>query len=76
MLRTQLIVVADAYAAARNRSRSRVSTVVLSSGRALDRIAEGGDLTTGSWEKAMDWFHRNWPEDVQWPHVVPRSGAQ
>jgi hypothetical protein len=71
-LRLQLIAVADAYGAARKRSRSRVSTIVFNAGLALDRIAGGGDLTTGNWERAMAWFSRNWPEGAEWPLGVAR----
>ena len=74
-LRTQLIAVADAYATARKLSRSRVSTIVFNAGMALDRIASGKDLTTGNWEKAMAWFHDNWPVDAEWPSNVPRFGG-
>lgn len=74
-LRTQLLTVADAYCAARKRSRARISTIVFNAGTALDRIAAGKDLTTGNWERAMAWFHANWPDDVEWPSEVQRPGA-
>ena len=72
-LRSQLIAVADAYGTARNLSRSRVSTIVFNAGMALDRIASGKDLTTGNFEKAMRWFHENWPEGALWPEGVKRG---
>jgi hypothetical protein len=71
-LRLHLIAVADAYCAARGRSRARVSTIVFNSGQTLDRIAAGKDLTTGNWERAMAWFHENWPEGAKWPREVSR----
>jgi hypothetical protein len=71
-LRVQLIAVADAYCRARKLSRSRVSTIVFNAGLALDRIASGKDLTTGSWERAMRWFSDNWPEGALWPPFAPR----
>ena len=74
-LRSQLIAVADAYCAARKLSRSRVSTIVFNAGLALDRIASGKDLTTGNWERAMAWFHDNWPDGVEWPEMAPRPAA-
>ena len=74
-LRSQLIAVADAYATARRLSRSRVSTIVFNAGLALDRIASGKDLTTGNWERAMRWFHENWPEGAEWPVAVARPVA-
>lgn len=71
-LRLKLITVADAYAKARKLSRARVSTIVFNAGLALDRIAAGKDLTTGNWERAMRWFHENWPEGAEWPRSVER----
>lgn len=71
-LRSHLIAVADAYCSARRLSRSRVSTIVFNAGLALDRIASGKDLTTGNWERAMAWFHDNWPEGAEWPAGAPR----
>lgn len=72
LLRLQLIAVADAYCRARKLSRGRVSTIVFNAGMALDRIASGKDLTTGSWERAMSWFSQNWPEGANWPADVGR----
>lgn len=71
-LRMQLIHVADAFAAARKLSRARVSTIVFKAGHAIDRIAAGRDLSTGNWERAMAWFHENWPEGAEWPPHVAR----
>ena len=57
-----LITTSDSYCEAVGLSRSRVSTLVFNDGKALDRIATGGDLNTRSYEKAMLWFASNWPE--------------
>ena len=53
--------------------RQRVSTIVLQRGATLQRIAEGkADVTTGTFEKAMQWFSDNWPDDTAWPDGVAR----
>lgn len=75
LLRSQLLTVADAYCAARGLSRARVSTIVFNAGLALDRIAAGKDLTTGNWERALAWFHENWPEGAEWPRGTSRPGT-
>lgn len=72
ILREQLLAVADAYCAARGLSRSRVSTLVFNAGMTLDRIALGGDLATGSFERAMMWFSENWPVGAVWPRGIGR----
>lgn len=71
-LRDKLLTVADAYAAARQLSRSRVSTIVFNAGLTLDRIASGRDLSTGNFERAMRWFSDNWPEGAVWPDKIAR----
>ena len=71
-LREQLLCVSERYSDTAGRARSRVSTIVLGSGRRLDAIAEGGDLATGTFERAMQWFSDNWPADAVWPTDVPR----
>jgi hypothetical protein len=67
-----LITTSDAFCEAKGLSRSRISTLVFNDGKALDRIAGGGDLNTRSYEKAMAWFAANWPEGVAWPEGVER----
>lgn len=71
-LRETLIIVANHYAQARRLSMSRVSTLVLNDGKALDRISSGGDLNTGSYERALEWFSANWPRGAAWPEGVER----
>ncbi|MGZ2476108.1 hypothetical protein ACVI1N_004399 [Sinorhizobium medicae] len=75
-LRQQIIVVADTFAQARGIGRKRVSTLVLNRGSKLDDIATGGDLATGTFERAMLWLSANWPEGAEWPAGVPRPAFQ
>jgi hypothetical protein len=72
-LREQLILVSDRFGDARKIGRQRVSTLVLNRGATLDLIAEGrSDLTTGVFERAMQWLSDHWPADTDWPDEVPR----
>lgn len=70
--REQLLTVASAYADARDISIARVSTIVFNHGRRLRSVAEGRDIRTGTFERAMLWFSRNWPADTEWPDGVSR----
>lgn len=74
-LREQLLALFDAFAEARRLSRSRISTLVFNGGHVIDRVAAGGDVTTGKFEDAVKWFSDNWPEDAVWPEGVARPGA-
>ncbi len=76
IMREQIIVVADTFAEARGIGRKRVSTLVLNRGSKLDGIAAGGDLATGTFERAMIWFAANWPDGARWPEGVPRPALQ
>lgn len=74
-MREQILLVADVYAAHRGIGRKRVSTIVMNRGSKLDEIANGGDLTTGIFERAMSWFSDNWPDGLDWPEGVGRPVA-
>lgn len=72
-LTEQLVAVADTFCAARRLSRARVSTIVLNQGGRLELIAAGtADITTGRFERAMQWFSDNWPGGTIWPEAVAR----
>ncbi|WP_313194628.1 hypothetical protein [Shinella zoogloeoides] len=71
-MREQIITVSDFYGRLTGVGRKRVSTIVLNRGSKLDGIVAGGDLNTGTFERAMQWFSDNWPEGADWPDDVPR----
>lgn len=76
-LRDELIKVADSFGAAMSIGRQRVSTIVLQRGATLQKIADGtADVTTGTFERAMQWFSNNWPEGAEWPETVARPEPQ
>lgn len=75
-LTDQLLLVADHYGRATQRSRARVSTLLFNDGKRLGRIAVGGDLGTRSFEAAMAWLSGRWPDGVDWPVEVPRPVAE
>lgn len=71
-LRESLITVFDAYVAAGRVGRARLSTIVFGSGMRFDRILEGSDVSTGTFERAMLWLSTNWPDGAEWPAGVAR----
>lgn len=75
-LRSHIVLLSDAFCAATGRSRARLSTIVLRGGSRIDAIAGGGDLTTGSYERAVEWFAVNWPDEANWPEAVPRPSVR
>lgn len=72
-LREQLVIVSDLFASARGIGRKRVSTIVLDQGSKLDAVARGSaDVTTRTWERAMQYFSDHWPEGADWPVSIAR----
>lgn len=69
---SQLLIVTDAYSRARGLSQSRVATLLFNDGKKLALLRAGGDLVTGSYERALGWLSDNWPDDTPWPHEVRR----
>lgn len=68
----QILRVSDCYCAAVGIGRKRVSTIVMNRGSKFDDIADGADLSTRTFERAMQWFSDNWPAAAEWPEGVPR----
>ena len=49
---------------------------MLKGGRRMDDVAAGrSDITTGTFERAMQWFSDHLPADAKWPGDVPRPPA-
>jgi len=72
----QILTLAEAYAAHRALSDSRVSTLAFGDGNMIRRLRGGSDITTGRAERTMRWFSENWPEGAAWPEGVPRPAVE
>lgn len=66
---------ADAFCEATGMSKSRLSTIVLSGGKRLAMIEQGGDLGTERFEAAMLWLSSNWPAGLDWPEGIDRPSV-
>lgn len=71
-LRLKLVELADAYAAAMGLSRATVSDKVMGAGHVLDGVADGRDVTTATFERAVKWFDGKWPKAATWPSNLQR----
>lgn len=75
---SDLLSLADAFAAARGLSESRVSTLAFSSGARLKQLRAGGDIGTRTLAQAIQWFSDHWPDSAAWPagvHRPEKNGA-
>lgn len=71
-----LLRVADAYAAARKLSESRVSTLVFGEGTRLRHLRSGGEMGARRVERGLEWFSANWPDAAAWPAEIARPYAK
>lgn len=68
-----LVSLARTYADRKGVSLATVGTQLANDGKLFDRLERGGDLTTGSYEKHIDWLNRNMPPDPAAP--APEAAA-
>jgi len=73
----RLQTVSDAYCAKLQLRREQASYQIFNDQRRLGTVfAREGGLTVANFEKAMNWFAANWPEDLEWPKGVERPEPQ
>ena len=71
-LRENLIEIFDLYCTSNGASPATISSHVLNGGGEIGRIINGGDVTTGKFERAIHWFDANWPDGAVWPEGLVR----
>lgn len=68
---------ATAYASHRGYSLDAVSAFVYGKGGFFDKLARGTDCRTGTLERGLHWFDRNWPDaEMGWPAGIARGLGQ
>ncbi len=67
-----ILAVAEAFAAARSLSESRVSTLCFGEGTRLKHLRAGGDMGARRIARALEWFSAHWPPNAVWPAHVER----
>lgn len=68
----QLLAVARSYAKAEAIEMQTVSWRALGDAKKLGAIIDGADIQVRRFERTMQWFSDNWPENAVWPHDIPR----
>lgn len=71
-----LISLAETYTAHRNLSEATVSNRVASHARLFKRLRDGKGCTLATYYKALNWFDRHWPIDLEWPSDIPRPPSE
>lgn len=72
VLRSQLMLLASAYCAARGVEMSTVAQRAMGDWRFFDRIQDGASFTARKFDQGVEWFSKNWPADAAWPENVAR----
>ena len=75
-LRDQLIRVATVFMASSGLDARQVSRIGFQDGKTLPRVLSGGDVTTGTFERALVKFAMRWPQAAEWPNDVPRPATE
>lgn len=66
----------ETYCEAANVPLTRVSRTVFGDQRRLDRVfSDQVSLTIPSFERLVEWFADNWPDDLAWPEGIERPVA-
>ena len=71
-LKIILSTVGAAYAVHTKLAASTIWARAAKDARFLDRIESGQGFTVKTYDRAMQWFSDNWPEDAEWPAGVER----
>lgn len=70
--RTELIELAEAYAAHVGITHWAVSMRIFKKGDFFGKLMKGSDCRTRTAVRANQWLSDNWPSDLAWPGNIPR----
>lgn len=70
-----LLRLADVYCAHEFRSSEALSGMVMGKGGFFARLKRGGDCTTATAERVLDWFAGNWPTGLDYPAGILRPNG-
>lgn len=67
-----LLTLASLYGEHLALSHWRVSYLVRGDGQFFKRLESGKSCTLKTAASVMDWFDKNWPDDLAWPKDIAR----
>lgn len=68
---SHIIALSDAWLAATGLRETTLSNRLFGESKKLALLRAGFDLTTSRYRMALQWFADNWPDDADWPDMVP-----
>ena len=74
-LKEILAKIAAEFARATGRKLGGIWAEAAKDGRFMDRIESGQTFTVKTYDRAVQWFSDNWPENATWPADVKRPST-
>ena len=74
-LRSHLLALADTFSAATGDSLSGLSKKIFNDNTFFARMRAGKNFTARSYDRAVWWFVKHWPEALEWPPEVPKPSS-
>lgn len=71
-LKTQLRLLGDEFLAHSKLAPGTMWARAANDARFLDRVEGGKSFTVKTFDRAIQWFSDNWPDDAVWPAHVSR----
>ena len=71
----QILTLVEILAAHRGRHETTVLIWAGGHARLFHRLKAGGGCNIKTAEKLIDWFDKNWPDDLEWPADVMRPST-
>lgn len=76
MNKQQLLKLANTYASHTALALSTVSTYAADAGGFFKGLEGSASCTLRKMDRVVRWFDKNWPEDLEWPHDIPRPSSK
>jgi len=65
---------AKAYASHQRVAISTVGLRAANHGGFFDRLRCGGSITDQRYQRLVEWFSKNWPDDLPWVEIIRGNG--
>ncbi len=72
----KLVIQAEQFSAHTGKTLSTIGSYAVRDGKFFARLQDGGDCTTKTVNKVVQWFSDHWPTDLAWPSDLPRPTSK
>lgn len=75
-MKDDLLSLVEAYCSATSLSEARVASLAYGSGTFFSRIRNGRTFTAVTYDRLIQWFSDNWPDNATWPESVEQPHSE